>query len=47
VGPVASGALYSSLGPGAPFTAGALAALVAAVLASLLKREGLGKERRG
>jgi MFS transporter, DHA1 family, tetracycline resistance protein len=45
VGPVASGALYSSLGPSVPFAAGALAAFVAAVLASLLGREGLGRER--
>lgn len=46
VGPVASGALYASLGPGAPFTAGALVALGAAGLAALLRREGIGKVRR-
>jgi MFS family permease len=46
VGPVASGALYSSLGSSAPFTAGALAALLAATLGVLLKREGLGRERQ-
>ncbi len=46
VGPVASGALYSSIGSSAPFTAGALAALVAATLGVLLKREGLGRERQ-
>ncbi|QRO02643.1 MFS transporter [Archangium violaceum] len=44
VGPVASGALYSSLGPSVPFAAGAIAAFVAALLASLLNREGLGRE---
>ncbi|REG22859.1 putative MFS family arabinose efflux permease [Archangium gephyra] len=45
VGPVASGALYKSLGASAPFTAGALIALGATVLGALLKREGLGKRR--
>jgi MFS family permease len=45
VGPVASGALYKSLGASAPFTAGALIALGAAVLGALLQREGLGKRR--
>ncbi len=45
VGPVASGALYKSLGSSAPFTAGALIAIGAAVIGGLLKREGLGKER--
>jgi MFS family permease len=42
VGPVASGALYKTLGASAPFTAGALIALGAAVLGAMLKREGLG-----
>ncbi|HYO52660.1 MFS transporter [Archangium sp.] len=46
VGPVGSGALYKSLGSSAPFAAGALVALVAAALGVLLKREGLGKQRR-
>jgi MFS family permease len=46
VGPVASGALYASLGPSAPFTVAALAALVVAVLGTRLKRVGLGQERR-
>lgn len=45
VGPVTSGALYASLGTGAPFTAGACVALMAAALGALLKREGLGKPR--
>ncbi|HEX8821852.1 MAG TPA: MFS transporter [Archangium sp.] len=45
VGPVASGALYSSLGASAPFTVGALIALAAAALGVRLKREGLGRER--
>ncbi|WNG46859.1 MFS transporter [Archangium minus] len=45
VGPVASGALYSSLGTSAPFAAGALVALIAAALGALLKHEGLGKQR--
>lgn len=45
VGPVASGALYKSLGASAPFTAGALFALGAAALGALLKQEGLGKPR--
>lgn len=43
VGPVASGALYASLGSSAPFTAGAVSALLAAALGALLKREGLGR----
>jgi MFS transporter, DHA1 family, tetracycline resistance protein len=46
VGPVASGALYASLGTSAPFTAGAFVALMAAAVGALLKREGLGKPRR-
>ncbi|MGZ3458291.1 MAG: MFS transporter [Archangium sp.] len=45
VGPVASGALYSSLGSSAPFLGGALVALVAAVLGASLKRERVGKQR--
>ncbi|HEX5751652.1 MAG TPA: MFS transporter [Archangium sp.] len=45
VGPVASGALYKTLGASAPFTAGALIALGATVLGALLKREGLGRQR--
>ncbi|WP_239014100.1 MFS transporter [Archangium violaceum] len=45
VGPVASGALYSSLGTSAPFAAGALVALIASALGALLKHEGLGKQR--
>jgi MFS family permease len=44
VGPVASGALYASLGTSAPFTAGALVALAAAGLGVLLRREQLGRE---
>ena len=43
VGPVASGALYKSLGSSAPFAAGALFALLAAALGTRLHREGLGK----
>ncbi|MFY0566900.1 MFS transporter [Archangium lansingense] len=45
IGPPASGALYKFLGASAPFTTGALIALGAAALASLLIREGLGKPR--
>ena len=45
LGPVGSGALYSSLGSSAPFTAGALVALLVAVLGTRLKRAGLGRER--
>jgi DHA1 family tetracycline resistance protein-like MFS transporter len=45
VGPVASGALYASLGASAPFTTGALVALLAAALGALLTREGIGKPR--
>lgn len=45
VGPVASGALYSTLGTSAPFAAGALVALIASALGALLKHEGLGKQR--
>lgn len=45
VGPVASGALYASLGSAAPFTAGALVALAAAGLGALLRREDIGRER--
>jgi DHA1 family tetracycline resistance protein-like MFS transporter len=44
VGPVASGALYSALGSSAPFTVGALVALLAAALGTRLSREGLGKK---
>jgi MFS family permease len=46
VGPVASGALYASLGPSAPFNVAALAALCVAVLGARLKAVGLGQERR-
>jgi MFS family permease len=45
VGPMASGSLYSSLGSSAPFTAGAIIALVVAALGTRLKRAGLGRER--
>ncbi|HYO65443.1 MAG TPA: MFS transporter [Archangium sp.] len=45
VGPVASGALYESLGASAPFIAGALIAFGATVLGALRKREGLGRAR--
>jgi len=45
VGPMASGSLYSSLGSSAPFTAGAIVALVVAALGTRLKRAGLGRER--
>jgi hypothetical protein len=46
VGPVASGALYASLGPSAPFNVAALAALCVALLGARLRRVGLGQERK-
>jgi MFS family permease len=45
VGPVASGALYKSLGASTPFTLGAFVVLLAAALGALLTHEGLGKKR--
>lgn len=46
VGPLASGAIYASFGPGVPFGCGAVAAAMAAVLGLSLAREGIGQGRR-